>query len=283
MGLIKCIICKGNNFIIQRLGNLLPDTVGNTAGNSLLLITVDKDFPLRLNDLHFLLGNCTANIVRLPHGVTTQAAENLNDLLLVDNTAISNLQNWLQLRALIGDFLMIELILNKLWNRVHGAGTVESNNCGNIFNAICLHAHTNTGHTGGFQLEYTLGFAFRQHFKGLGVIVRDLIHGEFRIEFLDLQFRVTDNRQISQPQEVHLQKTQFFDGGHGILGDDGIVIPGKGYIRADRLRSNHNTGGVGGGVSGHTLQAHSRIDQLTDTLITVVHLLQLGRDIQRIL
>ena len=64
--------------------------MADTARDILRRITIDEDLALRLNDLHFLLGNGSADVVCLTHGIAAQRAENLNDLLLIDNTAIGN-------------------------------------------------------------------------------------------------------------------------------------------------------------------------------------------------
>ena len=109
--------------------------------------------------------------------------------------------------------------------------------------------------------------------EGSRIVIRYLIDIEIGVDLADLTFRVLNDGQIPQSQKVHFQKTQLFNGGHGILGDDGIVIAGKGYIGADRLRGDHHTGCMGGGVSGHTLQAHGRVDQLANAFVCVVHLL----------
>ena len=122
MSLIESIVGKGHDFIVQRLRNSLADAVGDTACNILFPIAVNKDLTLLLDDLHLLFGDSAADIVRLAHGITTQLTEDLNDPLLIDNATISDLQDWLQLRALIGDLLAIELALINLGIESMGPG-----------------------------------------------------------------------------------------------------------------------------------------------------------------
>ena len=280
VGLVKRIVCKGNDLIIQRLRHILTDAICNTSGNSLFCITIDKHFSFCLDDLHFLFGNRPADIIRLTHGITTQPTENLNNLFLVDDASVGDLQNRLQFGTFIGDLLVVQLVFNKLRNGIHRAGTVQRHDSGNVLNAVRFHAHANTGHSRRFQLEHALGLTFCQHFKGFRIIIRNSVHGEVRVEFLNLLFRVPDNRQVTQAQEVHFQKSQFLNGGHGVLGDDRLIIARQRDIGTDRVCGNHDTGSMGGGISGHALQTHCSVDQLTHTLVPIIHFLKLRRYIE---
>ena len=134
MGLVKGIVGKVHNLVIDRLCYLLRDTVTDTAGNPLLRVAVDEDLTLRLDDLHLLFGDCPADIIRLSHGVATQRAENLNHLLLVDDTAVGDLQNRLQKGGFIGHILGIQLVGNESGDRIHWTGTVQCHNSGKVFN-----------------------------------------------------------------------------------------------------------------------------------------------------
>ena len=282
MGLVKGVVCKGDDFIIDGLAHRFRHAVGDATSNALLLVTIDEDLSLCLDDFHLFLGNGPANIIRLTHGITAQTAKNLNNLLLVDNTAVGYLQDRLQQGRLIGDLFPVQLIFDKGGDRIHGTGTVKGHDCRNIFNRTGLHVHTDTGHARRFQLENALGLTLPEHLESSIVIIRCRVHGKSGIDLLNLHFRVTNDRQVPQAQEIHLQQAQFLNGGHGVLGDDGIVISGQGHITTHRLRGDHNTGGVGGSVSGHTFQAHGGVDELFDPVIPIVHFLQLGGNLQRL-
>ena len=77
---------------------------------------------------------------------------------------------------------------------------------------------------GAFHLKNALGLALGEHGEGLRIIVRRPVNSEIRLQQLDLLFRVLDHRQVPQSQKVHFQQTQLLDGGHGVLGDNGIVV-----------------------------------------------------------
>ena len=91
---------------------------------------------------------------------------------------------------------------------------------------------------------------------------------------------ILDHRQVPQAQEVHFEKPQLLDGGHGVLGDDGIVIPGQGHIAANRLGGYHHTGRVGGGIPGHPLQPHGGIHQFFHSGVPIVEFLETGGILQ---
>ena len=101
-------------------------------------------------------------------------------------------------------------------------------------------------------------------------------HGKRRIFLPDLLLGILNDRQVSQAQEVHFKEPQLLNGGHGILGDHRIIVFRQGHIAAHRLRRDHHTGGMGGGVAGHALQAHGNIHQLVHPLIPIVKLPEFG-------
>ena len=254
--------------------------MADAAGDVLGRVAVDEDLAFGFDDLHFLFGNGPADIIGLAHGVAAQGTENLNDLLLIDDTAVGDLQDGFQKGRFVPDLAVVQLIGDKRRDGIHGAGTVECHDCRHVFNGRGLHVDADTGDACGFQLEYALGLAFRQHGEGLRVIVRDFIDVKVGDDLSDLLFRVIDDRQVPQAQKVHFQQAQFLDGGHGILGDNGIIVPGQGQIGADRVGGDNHARGMGGGVAGHALQAHGGVDEFFHPLVTVIHFFQLGADFQ---
>ena len=276
VGLVEGVVGEIHNFVVNRLRHRLGHAPGDTAVDFLFPVAVNEGLPLGVNDLLLFLGNCPADVVRLTHGVAAQSPENLNDLLLIDDTAVGHLQNWLQKGRFVSHFPGVELIFNELGNGFHRAGAVERHDSCQVFDGGGLHADAHPGHAGGFHLKNALGLALGQHGEGLRVVIRCFCNLKVRVFLLRQRFRVLNHRQVPQTQKVHFQKSQLFDGGHGVLGDHGIVVPGQRYIGIDRLRRNDHAGGVGGRVPGHSLQTHSRVDERFYPLVAVVHLLELG-------
>ena len=201
--LVKRIVGKIDNLVVNGLGNRLRNVFMNTAGNPLLRIAVYKNLPFRFDDLHLLFGNRTANIVCLSHRIATQTAENLNNLLLIDNTAIGDLQNRLQKRGLISNLPAVQLVGNEFGNGIHWAGSVQRHDCGHIFNRGRTHINAHAGNACRFQLENALGLAFCQHFKGFRVVIRHLVDIEIGMLAANLLLCILDHRQVTKTQKVH--------------------------------------------------------------------------------
>ena len=86
--------------------------------------------------------------------------------------------------------------------------------------------------------------------------------------------RVVQDGEVAQGQEVHLQQSQLLQGGHGVLGDHGLVVFGQGNVGVHRVAGDDHPGSVGGGVAGHALQAFGGVDDLLYGGVTLVHLPQ---------
>ena len=205
MGLIEGIVGEIHNLIINGLGRRLRDPLDNRARYSLLLISIDEDHPLGLDDLLLFLGDGAADVVCLAHGIASQRAEYLNHLLLVDDAAIGDPQNRLQQRRFVGNILWIQLVRDKFWNGIHGAGAVQGHDSRQVLDGGWLHIDAHTGDARRFQLEYALGLALGKHGVGLRVLIGHVFHGEVRLRFPDLPLRLVDYRQVAQTQKVHLQ------------------------------------------------------------------------------
>ena len=280
VGLVEGIVAKIDNLIVDRLGHRLRDAPGHCAGNPLLFVSIDEHVALRLNDFLLLFGDGSPDVVRLAHGISGQGAENLNDLLLIDDAAVGHPENRLQKRGLIGDLLGIELVGNEFGNGIHGPWTIQGHNGGEIFNGRGLHAHAHPGHTCRLHLEHALGLPLGQHGVDVGIVIRNVGHGERQLRLPDLRFRLGNHRQVPQAQEVHLQKAQLLNGGHGVLGHHRVVIFGQGHVMLHRKLGDHHPGSVGGGIPGHALQGPGGVDEVPDPVVPVIHLLQLGGGFQ---
>ena len=124
MRLVKRVISKVDNFVINGLGDFLSNSLRNCSGNSLLFVAVNEDMPLRLNDFLLLFGNGAPDVVRLSHGIPGQTAEYLNHLFLVDNATVCDTENRLQKRRFIGNLLCVQFVGNKPGDGIHGTRAV---------------------------------------------------------------------------------------------------------------------------------------------------------------
>ncbi|MPM85026.1 hypothetical protein SDC9_132103 [bioreactor metagenome] len=68
--------------------------------------------------------------------------------------------------------LRVLLAGDKPWDGVHGAGTVEGDDRGDILNVLGLEAGAHTGHPRALHLEHPRGAPLREHAEGLRVVIR---------------------------------------------------------------------------------------------------------------
>ena len=269
---IEGVAGEVQNLVIDAVGNLLRHTVGNRTGNVTLRIAVDKGNTLGINDGVLLLAHGAADHIRLAQGETRQLTEDLNDLLLIDNAAIGDLENGAEQLVLVGDFFWVLGALDEAGDGVHGAGAIEGNDSGDVFNAAGPDAGADGGHAGTFQLEDAHGPALGQHFEGGRIVLRHILHTEGRIFLAYEAGGILQNGEVAQAEKVHLQQAQLLQRGHLVLADGDPVVGGEGDIFADRLFRDDDAGSVGGGVTGHALQGTGDVQQAADGLVPVIEL-----------
>ena len=88
MGLVKGVVGKVYYQVINFVGRLFVNPIGNGTANSLFLVAVDEVLPLFFHYLHLFLGNSTPNNVGPAKRVATNLLNNLHYLFLVNYTAI---------------------------------------------------------------------------------------------------------------------------------------------------------------------------------------------------
>ena len=283
MSLVEGIVGKGKNLVVDLFGGGRVDAVGYAALDIPGWVAVEKRLPLLGHVLGLLLAHGPAEHIRLSQRVPGKLLEDLDDLLLIDDTAVSDGQDRLQLRDDIADLAGVMLTGDELGDRIHGAGTVQGDDGGDILDALGLQTYADAGHAGGFHLEHTVGFAVREHFVGLRVPLRDVIQGEVRLPGLHHFHGIVQHRQVPQAQEVHFQQAQLFQCGHDILADHGFVIFRQGYIFVHRLPGDDHAGGVGGGVARHSLQRPGGVDELFYLLVGLIEVAELLAEPQRVI
>ena len=204
VGLVKGIVCKVGDLVIDALGHCLGNAVGGAAGDVSLRVPVEEGGPLPLDVLQLLFGHGPADHVGLAQGIASQLLEDLDDLLLIDDAAIGVGEDRPQGGVLIGDLLRVLLAGDEPGDGVHGAGAVQGDDGGDIFDGLGFQPHAHAGHAGGLHLEHAGGAALGQHVHHLGVVLRDVFQGEAGLLRLDHLHCVVQNGQVPQAQKVHL-------------------------------------------------------------------------------
>ena len=184
VGLVEGIVREIVNLLVNGLCRGLRDTVCHTAGDVPVQIAVEEGLPFLLNVLRLLFAHGPADHIRLSQRIARQVLENLDDLLLINDAAIGDGQNRLQGGMAVLNELWVLFAGDESGDGVHGPGTVEGNDRGDVLNILGFQPHTYTGHAGGFHLEYTGGLPRRQHFVSLRVLLRDIRQAEIRLLLL---------------------------------------------------------------------------------------------------
>ena len=235
---------------------------------------MDKGHPLCVNDLVLFLAHGPAYHVRLAQGEARQTAEYLYDLLLIDYTAVGDGKYGPEQLVLVAYLLRVGGALQKTGYAVHGPRAVEGDYGGDVLNALGLEGDADSRHAGALQLEHAAGAPGGEHLEGLPILFSHVFDAKIRGVTAHQLHRVLQHRQVPKTQEVHLQKPQLLQGGHGVLADHGLVVGGQGHIFVYRLFGDDHAGGVGGGVAGHALQGLGHVYEALELLVPLVHVPQ---------
>ena len=101
-------------------------------------------------------------------------------------------------------------------------------------------------------------------------MVRDIRQGKTGPAAAHQFHGVVQHRQVPQAQEVHLQQAQLLQRGHGVLGDHRLVVFGQGDVLVDGPAGDDHSGGVGGGVAGHSLQGLGGVDEGVNARVPLI-------------
>ena len=199
VGFIEAVPSKFGDQIEDALGFLWRNLVG--AATSQELLALGGHF------LALLLAHGAAQDVRLAQRKARQTVGDLHHLLLVEDDAISFLQDFLQYRQVVGDFLPPVLAIDEVVDHsaLDGSRTVEGVKRGQVFQTRRLVAAQDIAHAVGFKLEDAGGFATAEGFVGIGVVQRKIIEGNFHAAVLLDQFHaVIQHGERGQAKKIHL-------------------------------------------------------------------------------
>ena len=154
-----------------------------------------------------------------------------HDLLLIDDQAVCRIedvaQRLFELRMDRCDRLQAVLPQCVVGVRVrtHRAGSVQRDDGRDVFEVVGLHEAQKRAHRPAVELENTESVTAGQQVVGGAVIEREV----FEIEFFatvhaDVVERVGDDREVAQPQEVHLDEAEGLTRRVVELGDDLAVL-----------------------------------------------------------
>ena len=203
VGLVEGVVGEVVDLVVDGLARLYVDAVAHTAGNASLGISPQECLPLPLHILGLLLAHGPADHIRLSQRVTAQLAEDFDDLLLVDDTAVGDGENGLERRVLVGDQLGVMLAGDEPGDGVHGAGAVKGDDSGDVLNAPGLESHAHPRHPRRLHLEHPRGLSLGEHTKHVRVVHGDALNIKGRVTATHHLDGVVQNGDVAQTQKVH--------------------------------------------------------------------------------
>ena len=205
MGFIEGIFCKINHLIIDAIRHSLGDSLGKTAENALLRISVHKVFSFFFHNGKLLLTHGTSKQIRSTHAEAGKVSNNLHNLLLIHDNTVGVFQDWLHFFTIIFYLLRIFLSCYIVRNKVHGTRTIECHSGNNVIQIRRLQTFHKIHHTGRFQLENACTVASGKHRINLFVLIIQFIHIQMSAVIpFDKANGILYHRKGSQSQKVHL-------------------------------------------------------------------------------
>ena len=287
VGFIERVSRETRHFVEDGVGDLLghpvADAAGHVDGTVLVQLAVDEILALLRHDVRLLLGHGAAHQVGAAVGVPAQFADDVHDLLLVDDAAVGRRQDGLQLRTQIRDLLRVLLAFDVGRDGIHRTGPVQGDACDQVFETGRAKVLHEPGHAAGFQLEDAGRVAAGDEFVYILIVIVDAVEVDVLpgIFFDELQ-TFPDSRQVAQSQEVHLQQAQMLDLGHGELGRQAFIRHDQRHVGVHRILGDHDAGGVGGTVARQAFQDLGRIHDVPDLRVRLVDAPEIRAVLQRL-
>ena len=164
--------------------------------------------------------------------------------------------------------------------RAHGARTVKGDGRGDVLEVVGAHELEQLAHGPAVQLEHAQGVPAGQQLVGAGVVdgqVLEVQDEPVPVE-RDVLEGIRDDREVAQPQEVHLDQPQALARGVVELGDHLPVLLAA-HERDDvdqRVRGHDHARGVDTPLALEPLQALRRLEDLHGLGVVLEDLAQLA-------
>ena len=256
--LVERVVGERKDGVPQRLHRAGREAVGpHSLGEALELL---------LEHLTLLLAHRLSENVGSGERIAGDLLGDAHDLLLVDDQAVGLGQDVLEGLGEFGvdglDRLPAVLAVGIVVVGVHAhrAGAVQREHRDDVLEPGGLHAAQQISHRATVELEHTEGVPAGQQLVGRGVVQRQrLEHQVDTAVGLDVGDRVADDRQVPQPEEVHLQQADGLARRVVPAGDDRAVLralPQRDRVD-QRLGAHDHRAGVHTGVADQALQPAS--------------------------
>ena len=278
VGLVEGVVGERFDDVEQLGAQSLLVPGGDAAGHELLALGLDERpvlLPARL-----------AQVVRLGQVVAGDLLGHPHDRLLVDHQPVGVAEDRFEVGVEVRDGLAAVLAVGVVAVHVggHGARPVQGHQGGHVVEAGRGERPHQRPHRPTLELEHPHRVPPAQHGEGVRVVeghavdVRAVPGGH-----LDEVEGPLDDRQVAQPEEVHLEQPQVLDPVHLVLGHDGGVVgvvPVRlaldGNVLGHRFVGDDHGGGMDAVLAPQTLEAVGHVDDLFGLGIGLVHGPELG-------
>nr|WP_233542636.1 hypothetical protein [Kocuria tytonis] len=232
-----------------------------------------------------LLAHGAAQDVRLAQRVAGHLLGDRHHLLLVHDQPVGGAQDVLERLGELGvdgrDLLRAVLAQRVVGVgvRPHGPGPVQGDGRGDVLEVVGAHELEQLPHGTAVQLEHPEGVPACEQLVGAGVVDRQVLqvqHEAVPVE-RDVLQGVGDDREVAQPQEVHLDQPQALARGVVELGDHLAVLLAA-HERDDvdqRVRGHDHARGVHTPLALEPLQTLGGLEDLHGLGVVLEHLAQL--------
>ena len=187
--------------------------VGGCLINIFFGSTRNKDLALLDHFLGFLFTHRTAQQVRTTQRIACTELCRLHHLFLIHHDAIGGFQHTLKQRMQIFKLTAMHTV-DKVWNQVHWARTVQGNERDNLFKLARSGFLEHLFHADRFKLKYRSGVCLGKDQIGIFIIQFNIGNVEWGIRldsFINILNRIFNNGQVTQTQKVKLDQTCCFN------------------------------------------------------------------------
>ena len=268
--------------VAREFGDELENIFGARPVHTVGHGTFDEARLLRRHLLLDLLAHGAAQEIRFAEREARQLARDLHHLLLIDDDAVSLLEDRLDQRMQIIGCLASMLPVHVGVDIVHRARPVECDDGDDVLEAVGLELTQRIAHALTFELEHAQRIAALQQLVSGCVVEREACRVELDAPPPQQHARGLDHGQRFQAQKVELHEASGFRPFHVELGRRqlGPCIAIERHELDQGTVGDDDAGGVGRGVAVKPFEPLADIEELGHDRLGVARLLQprLGGD-----
>ena len=163
------------------------------------------------------------------------------------------------------------LVLYVSRDRIHRARPVQGYARDYVLEAGRPEVFHEIRHAPALELEHSLGVAVGDQPVYLRIVEAELCPVYFdTVVFFDHAKSVSYDREVAEPQEIHLQKTELLNGGHVELRRHALVGRIKRHVVVERHLRDHYACSMRGRVSRKAFERHRKIEHLLHERLVLV-------------